>query len=151
MLRRYGWEFLTWLGVAAAAIAMWLILMSATPARAAVLSVTDITEAGVTMTLASAAGGGDSFANDSSGRVILVVTNGSGGSITVTCTPATASIAVPGYGTLTKATGCGAVGAGATKIFGPFPTTYNDSNGRVAVTYSGVTSLTVGAFRVPSP
>lgn len=128
-----------------------LLLVVARPALAAVLTVTDVTEAGVAMTLASAAGGGDSFANDSSGRTFLVVTNGSGGSITVTITPATASVFVPGHGTLTKAAGGAAVAAGVTKIFGPFPTTYNDSSGRVAVTYSGVTSLTVGVFRVPSP
>lgn len=40
------------------------------------------------------------------------------------------------------------VAAGAIKLIGPFPTaTYNDSSGNVQVTYSAVTSITVGAVQ----
>jgi len=88
----------------------------------------------------TAAGGGDSFDND--GRTVFIVKNASGGSITVTFN----SLVQSNYGTdvdpvLT-------VAAGATLIAGPFdPVRYNDANGRVGVTYSGVTSLTVQAVR----
>jgi len=35
-------------------------------------------------------------------------------------------------------------------VVGPFPPgIYNDANGMVQLTYSGVTSVTVGAFRLP--
>ena len=108
----------------------------------AVLSVLEVSRAGVSGALTAAAGGGDSFAND--GRTYLDVNNGSGGSITVTFVTqqtidglAVADLAV-------------AVGAGARSKVGPFPPSiYNDANGRVQVTYSGVTSLTVNPFRVP--
>lgn len=108
----------------------------------AVLTVNEISRAGVSGALTAAAGGGDSFAND--GRTYLDVNNGSGGSITVTFVTqqtidglAVADLAV-------------AVGAGVRTKVGPFPPSiYNDANGRVQVTYSGVTSLTVNPFRVP--
>lgn len=108
----------------------------------AVLTVNEISRAGVSGALTAAAGGGDSFAND--GRTYLDINNGSGGSITVTFVTqqtidglAVADLAV-------------AVGAGVRTKVGPFPPSiYNDANGRVQVTYSGVTSLTVNPFRVP--
>jgi len=117
----------------------------------AVLTVTTITEAGIADGAVAAAGGGDSFANPEDERTILKVINGGGGAITVTITPANASATgVPGFGDLTKANAGGSVGAGATRYFGPFPgRTFNDTNGRVAVTYSGVTTVTVAALRVP--
>ena len=40
-----------------------------------------------------------------------------------------------------------AVGAGAQKIIGPIPAAFNDASGNVAVTYSGVSSVTVGAIQ----
>lgn len=102
--------------------------------------------------LVSAAGGGDQFANPSDARTYLEVLNGSGGSITVTITAQNTTFAVPGKGNLTAANGGGAVAAGAARVFGPFPAEiYNDSSGNVQVTYSGVTSLTVQAIKVPAP
>lgn len=117
----------------------------------AVLTVVDVTEAGVTDGAASAAGGGDSFANPDDERTILCVINGGGSPITVTITPqTTAAPGVPGYGDLTKGNGGGSVTNGTRKFFGPFPArTYNDANGRVLVTYSGVTSVTVAVLRIP--
>lgn len=115
----------------------------------AVLTVTEITEAGVADGAAAAAGGGDSFANPDDERTVLKVINGGGGSITVTITPAVVAATLPGFGAVTKANGGGSVGAGATRYFGPFPKAYNDANGRVNVTYSGVTSVTVAALRAP--
>lgn len=111
-----------------------------------------ITEAGVAISLSAAAGGGDQFANPSDARTYLHVNNGGGGSITVTITAQVASAQVPGKGLMTKANGGGSVANGAAKVFGPFPAEmFNDANGNVQVTYSGVTSVTVGAFRLPQP
>jgi hypothetical protein len=123
------------------------------PSVAATLTVTDTTEGGIQLstTMVSAASAGDELPNDSSGRTLACVTNGAGSSMTVTVTPATTSISVPGRGTLTKSNGGGTVTNGTTKCFGPFPTLYNNSSGRVAFTYSTNTSVTIGGFRVPQP
>lgn len=116
----------------------------------AALALQNIVEAGLAPSMASAAGGGDTFANANDERTILMVTNGGGGSITVTITAQDTSETVPGFGTVSKANGGGSVGAGATKLFGPFPAAaFNNSSGEVAVTYSGVSSVTVAALRVP--
>lgn len=87
----------------------------------------------------AAAGGGDVFPND--GNTKLYVKNGSGGSLTVT-------VATPGLpGGLTLTPVAVAVAAGVEKILGPFPGQYfNNASGQVALTYSGVTSLTVLPF-----
>jgi len=108
----------------------------------AVLTVQEISRAGVSGALTAAAGGGDSFPND--GRTYLDVNNGSGGAITVT---AAVQQTVDGKAVTGNAV---SVGAGARTKIGPFPPgIYNDANGRVQLTYSGVTSLTVNPFRLP--
>jgi hypothetical protein len=88
----------------------------------------------------AAAGGGDYFAN--TGVEYVIITNDSGGSITVT---EVIQATVDGQ-TITSRTV--AIAAGITKLMGPYPTaTYNDTNGRMNFTYSGVTSLTIGVFK----
>lgn len=97
---------------------------------------------GTTLTMAAASGGGDKVAPDNDGLVL--VTNGGGGSITVT-------VAVPGntkYGGAEPDVAV-AVGAGVSKLIGPFPQDLADpADGLVALTYSGVTSVTVAAITV---
>ncbi|WP_406199272.1 hypothetical protein OG331_23075 [Streptomyces sp. NBC_01017] len=87
----------------------------------------------------AAAGGGDT-APVGPNR-FLYVNNGSGGSITVTiATPGQASgiaIADPTY----------AVAAGKHAII-PLANVFRGANGRAAITYSGVTSLTVKPFEL---
>lgn len=108
----------------------------------AVLTVAEVARAGIDATLVAAAGGGDSFPND--GRTYLDVLNGSGVAITVTVVT---QMTVDGKAVADDAI---SVGAGARKKIGPWPPSiYNDVNGRVQVTYSGVTSLTVNPFRLP--
>lgn len=105
----------------------------------AVLTVTQITRSGVLESLTAASSTGDSFPND--GNTFLVVKNGGASAITVTiATPAKvwgidiAELSI-------------SVGAGATMFIGPFPEpVFNDANGRVNVSYSAVTSVSVGAF-----
>lgn len=84
----------------------------------------------------AAAGGGDNWAN--TGAEIFVVKNGGGGSINVTLD---IQSTVDGQAVTDRVV---AVAAGVTKFMGPFPTAnYNDGNGRMNVTYSGVTTVTV--------
>ena len=99
------------------------------------------TGTGLTPALVAAAVGGDSFVN--TGKEFLEINNASGAPITVTfALPYTVDgIAVPG-----KAV---AVPAGQRRFIGPWPASfYNDTTTQqVAVTYSGVTSLTIGCFQ----
>lgn len=107
----------------------------------AALTVAQVLPSGVVTALVAAAGGGDSFPN--TGDQWLDVNNGSGGSITVT-------IATPGkYQGQTITPIATAIPAGQRWRFGPFdPAIFNDANGNVQLTYSGVTSLTVQPVRV---
>lgn len=99
-----------------------------------------------TVSLAAAAGGGDAFSND--GRTFFVVSNGGGSPITVTVEVQRTSIKVPGLGSVTFADIPVTVAAGVTKWISVPKGPYTDSNGRTQLTYSGVTSVTVGAARV---
>lgn len=88
------------------------------------------------VTLASAASGGDEFVND--GKTLILALNSSGAPITITVvTQATVDgLAVTDL-TL-------AVGAGDYGWFGPFPTgIYNDGDGKVQLTYSTHTDLSL--------
>lgn len=116
----------------------------------ATLTVQDVAQTGLAESLAAAAGGGDAFADDGTQRTFLEVANGGGGSINVTVAfpPTTQKLA--GYGVLTPADLVVAVGAGATKIIGPFPKGFIDpTTGLISISYSGVTTVTVRAVRVP--
>lgn len=107
----------------------------------ATLTVQNISLAGITPTYAAAAAGGDEFAN--TGDTFFQIKNG-GSEITLTIqTPAKiegidiAEITV----TIPATTG--------DKMIGPFdPAIFNASTGRVVVTYSSETSITVGAFKL---
>lgn len=113
---------------------------------ASALTVTDLSRAGYSHTAGKAAANvdGNYWAND--GRIFLAVTNGSGGSITVTLVWGASGVTVDGQ-TPTQRTV--AIAAGATTFIGPFPTaTYNDATGNANVTYSAVTSVTVSACRL---
>lgn len=107
----------------------------------ATLAVQSSAQDGTALTLNSVAGGGDQFLND--GDTIMIVTNGSGGSLTVTLPPG----GTPGGLTLSDVTGT--VADGATEAFGPFPPSlYNDSSGYVQVTWSATTSVTAAILSV---
>lgn len=115
----------------------------------ATLTVQNIASTGTAITLASAAGGGDSFINDASGRTFFMVTNGGGGSITVTFDAVPTSVVTATYGTIAVSDMAVAVAAGATKMIGPFKQAlYNQADGMIDVTYSGVSSVTVAAIKL---
>lgn len=99
--------------------------------------------AGVAATAASAAGGGDVFPNN--GKTIVEIINGGAGSITPTF--AATGVLPSGAAISNVAT---AVAAGVTRVFGPFPTNeFNNSSGQVAITYTGVSSVTVRCISMP--
>lgn len=113
----------------------------------AVLTPQNVSETGLVPSTSAAAAGGDQFENTA--REIVAVTNGGGSPITITAHAQSVSKDVPGYGTMTKANGGGAVAAGATKFFGPFPTrAFNNTSGRVSLSYSSTTSVTVAVLRM---
>lgn len=97
----------------------------------------------VNPTMTAAAGGGDTFSND--GNTIFKVANGGGGAITVTFND-TGSVA-PSGATAFDADVDVSVGAGEDAYIGPFSTARFAQS--VGVTYSGVTTVTVAALRVP--
>lgn len=110
----------------------------------ATLTVNPVTQAGFRddNALVAAAGGGDAFAPGPD--VFVRINNGGGASITAT-------FATPGtVGGLTIADGGGSVTNAQSRLFGPFPAElYADpTTGLVTLTYSGVTTVTVGAFKI---
>lgn len=113
----------------------------------ATLATQSITRVGIVPSYAAATGGGDRFTPDK--NTFLHIKNGSGGSITVTVvTPRTDA-----WGNAI-ADNANAVAAGTEEMMGPFPAesyAATDGTGLADITYSGVTSLTIGAFNVSAP
>lgn len=112
----------------------------------ATLTVQEITRAGYTVTLAAAAAGGDKMLPGDTN--CLRVANGGGGAITVTIvTPNTVADSIT-QGDLSVS-----VGAGVTKDIGPLPSYWfgNATDGLADITYSGVTTVTVGAWKLKQP
>lgn len=108
----------------------------------ATLTVQEISRSAITPSYGAAAGGGDQFPND--GRTYLHIKNGGGSSITLTIAT---QLTVDGKAVADDAI---TVTNAQERVVGPFPPgIYNDANGMVQLTYSGVTSVTVGAFRLP--
>lgn len=113
----------------------------------ALLTVTDITDAGIVPSLA-AVNAEDTFVDDGTSRVFLEVANASGGSINVTIPAVQTAANVPGVGTLTVSNIVVAVANGARKFIGPFTPAYRSAAGLVTVQYSGTSSVTAAAFRL---
>jgi hypothetical protein len=111
----------------------------------AALTVENIGLAGIEPTLVAAAGGGDTFSNDGV-ATFLVVDNASGGAIVLTFddTGSVSPLAAKTFDADVEVS----VGAGAVAYIGPFALSRFTKT--VAISYSGVTSLTVGALRLTS-
>lgn len=93
---------------------------------------------GVTPALVAATAGGDKFYNN--GDTVLHVKNGGGAPITVTV----AATAKCSHGSLHDSVS--SIAAGATAQIGPFPQArFNGIDGKISITYSGVTTVTVAA------
>lgn len=110
------------------------------------LTVNTYSAGSLTDSLTAAAGGGDAIPAYT-GKEWLEVNNGGGSSINVTLV----SQYVPPAAGTAAASLVVAVAAGARKkIKAPAPKEiWTDVNGKLQITYSGVTSVTVGAFRWP--
>lgn len=108
------------------------------------ITLTDASKDGVNIATQACESGGDYFVND--GKTVIYLYNGSGGDITVTFdSPNQCSqgfyhddaVVIPGTGTVYK-------------YVGPFnQKQFNDSNQRVNITYSAVTSLVIGGLKLP--
>jgi hypothetical protein len=107
----------------------------------ATLTVQSTSRAGLDVAGTAADAAGDEWAN--TGVEMILIKNGGGSGITVTLD----FKATPDGATVTDPTV--SIGAGATKVIGPFPPAYyNDtSTGRAKATCSGVTSVTIVAFK----
>lgn len=107
----------------------------------AALNAVVVSRAGATFAPVAASAGGDTIANND-GTKFLYINNGGGGSINVTFAKTVLSDGDAVAGKVV------AVPAGTAKLIGPFPTgIYNDPTTQaVAITYSGVTSVTVGVI-----
>jgi hypothetical protein len=106
----------------------------------ALLNTQQMNSAGVALTLAPAAAGGDT-ADIGNGRTFLWYKNGSGAAITVTLTtPGTvdSDLAVADRTVSVPAAGDRLIGPLNPAVYGPI----------VSISYSGVTSLTVAAVNV---
>jgi len=104
-------------------------------------TVQTVAQAGVVPT-ENAVSASDTF-NNQDGNVILEVTNGSGGQITVTVvSQATVSSLAVADQTVT-------IDNGAVKAIGPFKTSvFNDASDDVTVTYSGTSSVTAQCLKI---
>ena len=111
------------------------------------LTLQQITEAGGAVTYASEAEAGGTA--DNTGSTFLHIKNGSEGDITVTITAEVTTVENTIYGDLTKANASIAVEGSGEAFIGPFkPAAFNDTDSEIAITYSGVTSLTIAALYI---
>ena len=111
------------------------------------LTVQQVTEAGGAATYISATAEGDTA--DNNGNMFLHIKNGGGGSITATITALTTSVDSGMYGDLTKANATVTLTAGTEAFIGGFaPAAFNDGDGEIAITYTGVTSVEIAALYV---
>jgi len=111
------------------------------------LTIQQITEDGGSVTYSAAAGGGDTA--DNGGSTFLNIKNGGGGEVTVTITAQTTSVESSIYGDLTKANASIAIAGSGEAFIGPFkPSAFNNDDGEIAITYSGVTSVTIAALYI---
>lgn len=105
--------------------------------------------AGTVLTANNAGASGDRVLN-ADGKTVLRVTNGSGGSINVTV--AAVQTSRPGdatYPPQTISNNVVAVANGTTRLIGPFPQAFNDATGYIGISWSGTSSVTFEAFKLP--
>ena len=109
------------------------------------LATQQIVDTGLEASYASAAGAGDTFVNDGSGRQFIHVFDASDG-VTVTVTPEVATTEKPGFSTLTQPPMVVAVGAAEDRMIGPFPFTAFGVN--PAITYDSETGVTIAVIKL---
>lgn len=111
----------------------------------------NIVPAGLEQVLAAVASvDGIYFAVDSGERNFVEVLNGGGGDITATVAAVQTTTRVPGVGTVAVPNIAVVVTAGERRMIGPFSGAYRRSDGTVLMTFSGVTSVTAAAYKLPA-
>lgn len=89
---------------------------------------------------------GNCFLNNKNS--LLIVSNGSGGSINVTVAPVLTARPSDGvFPAATQASIVVAVPNGAIRLIGPFPACFNDATGKVTATFSSGSSVTAGVIQ----
>lgn len=105
--------------------------------------------AGVAPAPVAAAAGGDAIVK-ADGKAFARIINGGGGSITATVVAQQTTRPKDGtFPDMTMANQAVAVPAGASRVIGPFPPAFIDANGKVQLTYSGVTTVTIETWSFP--
>lgn len=112
------------------------------------LAVQEVRNTALTPTDNAADAGGDEFTNNPG--TLVHIANGHSSPQTVTFTAQKASVDVPGYGSLSISNIAVAVTNAEERVISIPTTGYNDVNGRVQMTYSGVTLLLINIFRALS-
>lgn len=112
----------------------------------ATLAVEQIAETGLAATYNTAAAGGDTFDNDTSGRIFILVKNGDASSMTVSCALAKNPPSIDGFGVIKKDPISVSVPATDERLIGPFP--YDAYGANPDIQYTSVTSLTVAVLKM---
>ena len=111
----------------------------------AILAVQQIVDSGLAPAYSAAAGAGDTFVNDGSGRQFLHVID-AGDGVVVTIAPDVTTTTKPGFGTLTRASMVVTIGSAAEKFIGPFPLTAFGVNPDIQ--YDSETSVTLAVLKI---
>ena len=115
----------------------------------ATLGVRKVLESGLQFAATAATSDGDEFVNTGSEILVVHNANTSDTDINVTITAQQTSFEDPRLGTLTKSNIVVACNEGEIEFIGPFPQeAFNDTNGKVQITYSAVTNLKVDVIRI---
>ena len=110
------------------------------------LTVQNITEAGLEASYEVADAAGDTFQNDSSGRVFLHIKNGSASAMTVSVALDQTTKTVPGFGQMTKSAASVEVDANSDEFVGPFPISAYGAEPEIS--YTDETDVTIAALKV---
>jgi len=109
------------------------------------LTVQALVKAGIAPTMNVAASGGDAFIND--GRTFILVENGAT-DVTITFAAVPSTVEKPGYGTIDIADLTVTVTGSTQKLIGTFPqAVFNDSNGKVQMTYDDESNVIIAPVK----
>lgn len=116
----------------------------------ATLTVQTIDNDGLTPSFATANSGGDDFVCQDDQRTYVEVVNGGGSTITVTIPAQQSTSLQSGVGQVAVSALTASIASSARAKIGPIGSAHIRANdGKVQISYSAVTSVTVGAFRLP--
>ena len=112
------------------------------------LTVQNPVGAGITPSYVAAAGGGDYFVPDSGGLYLIHIKNGGGASITLTIDDPT-SQSPPNASQFNPDVAVTVTNAQERMVLVDASRHKSPSTGQIVLTYSAVTSVTIGVFKLP--